>query len=63
MQVSIREFSISIMKNIPQDKTNVMECGKKSKGNQGQSVDKEQYAMGKDVHKCIGFRNFLHAQD
>ena len=44
MQGSIRDFSICIMKNIPQNKTNAVVCCKK---HQGHLVDKEWYAMGK----------------
>ena len=40
MQGSVRDFFISIVKNIPQIKTNIMVCRKKSKENEGHSVDK-----------------------
>ena len=50
MQDSVRDFFISIVKNIPQIKTNIMVCRKKNKENE------------KDVHKCVGFRNFWRIQ-
>ena len=50
MQGTIRDFSISSMKNIPQNKTNIAVCRKKNKENQGHSVDRERDAMGK--RKC-----------
>ena len=40
MQGSVRDFFISIVKNIPQIKTNIMVCRKKNKENEGHSVDK-----------------------
>ena len=47
MQGRIRDFSISIVKNIPQNKTIIAVCCKKNKQNQGHSVEKARYAMGK----------------
>ena len=41
MQGRIRNFSISIVKNIPQNKTIIVVCCKKNKQNQGHSVEKE----------------------
>ena len=40
MQGSVRDFFISIVKNIPQIKTNIMVRRKKNKENEGHSVDK-----------------------
>ena len=50
MQVSVRDFSISNVKNIPQSKTILVVCCKKNKESQGHSVDKEQYAMEKKAY-------------
>ena len=63
MQGSVRDFSISLVKTIPQNK--ILWCVvKKNKENQGHSVDKQQYAMGgESVHKCVGFRNFWCTQE
>ena len=49
MQGSVRDFSISIVKNIPENK--IMWCfvKKKKKENQGPSVEKKQWAMGRKV--------------
>ena len=49
MQDSIRDFFISNVKNIPQNKT-IMWCVVKNKENQGHSVDRKQYAMGKKAY-------------
>ena len=49
MQDSIRDFFISNVKNIPQNKT-IMLCFVKHKENQGHSVDRKQYAMGKKAY-------------
>ena len=46
MQGSIRDFFISNVKNIPQDKT-IMWCVVKNNENQGHPVDRKQYAMWK----------------
>ena len=49
LQRSVRDFSISIVKNIPQNNYwNVL--WKKNKQNQGHSVEKEQYKMGKTTY-------------
>ena len=40
----------TIVKNIQQNKTILMVCCKKNKENQGHSVDKEWYAMGKKAY-------------
>ena len=49
MQSSMRDFSISIMKNIPYNK--ILWCFlKKYKESQEHSVDREQYAIGKKVY-------------
>ena len=40
MQGSVRDFFISIVKNIPQIKTNIMVRRKKNKEHEGHSVDK-----------------------
>ena len=45
MQGSIRDFSISTLKNIFQNKAIIVGCHLKTIDNQGHSVDKERYAM------------------
>ena len=52
MQGSVMDFSISIVKNTSQNKTIIRICceKKKNKQNQGHSVEKEQYAMGKKAY-------------
>ena len=49
MQGSVRDFSVSIVKNIPQNKTNIVACWK-TKENQGYIADKEQYVMGEKTY-------------
>ena len=51
MQGSVRDFPISIVKNTSQNKTIIRFCfEKKPKQNQGHSVEKEQFAMGKKAY-------------
>ena len=49
MQGSIRDFFISNVKNIPQNKT-IMWCVVKNNENQGHSADRKQSAMGKKAY-------------
>ena len=50
MQGSIRDFFIFNVKNMPQNKTIIVVCCKKNNENQGNSVDRKRYAMGKKVY-------------
>ena len=50
MQGSIRDFFISNVKNIPHNKT-ITWCVVKNNENQGHSVDRKRYAMGKKAYK------------
>ena len=56
MQFSVRDFSISNVKNIPQNKTILAVRCKKNKESQGLSVN---INVHKCVHKCVGFRECL----
>ena len=59
MQGNVRDFSISIVKNIPQNKTIMERVVKKNKQNQGHLVEKERYAVGKNAYIMLRLLNFL----
>ena len=68
LQGGVRDFSISIMKSIRQNKTNIVACCKKKKKKKlgkpfALSWQRAICNGGKDIHKFIGFRKFWRAQE
>ena len=64
MQGMIRDFSISSMKNIPQNKTNIAVCCKKTRKTKDTQLTGSEMQWGNiNVHKCIGFSYFWHTQE
>ena len=55
MQGSIRDFSISNLENIPQNKTILMVCCKKTRKTKDTQLTKCNAQWGKGIHKCVGF--------